>query len=278
VNPIEVETLGLWNKDKIEKFKKLYEPTEIIGVIADLHIGSITSLTLPEYTKFDGSKIVANEKGKAIYECWKNFVELINTWNPQTIYGLGDFVSATSTKLFKDFDIIPDIDNQKEMCIQLLEPLTKDRTFKLIAGTPFHDSIDTRVHYDIAKRLNGIPYVEGYIYDVKDEVPIMMSHQTRAGALYPLGVMERETLFTQAGIKRGKIEDVKLLIGGHWHQYHEVYNGIVDIIIPCWQGYYAYKGKTVYYGIRQPDIGGLIVLIKKDKFVTIPYIYDIKTM
>jgi len=277
MNIQEVNTLNLMNKGNIVNFKRAFQPAHKVAIIADLHVGANNALSLPIYHCLNGTKVEATEISKVIYNCWEKYTEILDAWKVDEICGIGDFISSTAKLRNCSLDTMQ-LDDQKDMAIKLLEQITQGRELHISSGTPFHDSIDTKAHNDIAKRLNGEYHDGGYFFRDYDGKQVLYAHNTRSQSLYPLGVMEREAIFTQFGIASNKIRNTCLTIGAHHHKYDEIYRNYTNVVIPGWQGYYAIKATVKFSGIRQPDIGGIVLLVNDKGFVVIPYVFDVQTM
>lgn len=276
MNPQEVRALGLYTKDGISQLVREFKPHQSIAVVADLHAGAKNALALPTYTTVDGLVIQAPEQSVRIYRAWLEFWRTAKLFKVDTVCLLGDAISGT-IKIPKNIDFLPEIDEQKEMAIKLLKPMVTDRKLYVIDGSGFHDSLDARIHHEIAERLNGNYFSEGYFILETNSASILFSHNIRSSSFYPTGILEREAIFTAYGIHTGKIKNLQLVVGAHWHTWSEIHRGITYTTIPGWQAYYSYRGKMVAYGIRQPDIGGLVLLINGQGYLTIPIIIKLDT-
>jgi len=278
MHPSEVKTLGLWHQDRITSFRENLRPNRIAVVLSDLHVGANNSLLPSPFELLDGTTILGNAIHLDIFAKWKLFWKIVRYWGYDSIYFLGDLPSATSHRFHNNSVLdIMDLDNQKEALYQLLKVPCEVLESHFISGTnTAHDSIDTKVHLDLAKRLGGKFHYSGKIVERIGPHYVEMGHQARLGALYPSGVLEREAIFQGFGISSKRTKDIRNRIGGHFHMWEEINkNGFVITTVPGWQDYYPIKGKIVYEGIRTPDIGGMVLLSTDDGVLTIPYVFEL---
>ena len=245
MNLEEVKDFGLYDSENIKSFKKFWKPESIISVIADTHIGDSHSMFPEEYLLLNKSASIKGEGiGSKIYKKWLEYSKISQCWNVDTICFLGDAISGTSSKLRKSNDII-DIDNQINLAEIIFDPYFKDRKSMWVSGTnTMHDSLDTNIHAILAERYNGIFGKEGYLYFSLYGINFLMAHKTRKGALFPLGILERNRIFTESGIQNEDLPPIDLTIGAHWHKFEEVPG---DMTIGCWQGFYTIKGDFINY-------------------------------
>lgn len=278
MNPAETRMFGLWTIKGIKRFKKALKPDFVGSIISDLQVGAKNALALPEFTCLDGTEVTASmDSCRIYYEAWQPWIEFQKAWKVEVAFILGDLVSALAKSGVKGMDFI-DIQNSKEMLVLLLQYYTEILTL-MISGTPIHDSLDTFVHKDVADRIGAEFVDDGYIQGNFAGVICCMGHKVRSGAQFPLGVMEKNTGFSAQGAHVGKVPDASLIVGGHWHKYDQVTkNGITEVICPGWQIYYPYRGSIVYHGKNQPDVGGLIWLVKDNRSTIIPYLFEVQTM
>jgi len=271
MNIREVYSLDLFNQEKIEAFKNFFRPNHVISITGDYHVGHPKAI-MKEYTLPNGTEIKPTRDSLLIYSAFQEYLRICNSWNVDTCIFLGDLVSGLCSKLRSNDDYFQ-IDNQREAFIEIVRSLCKGRKLYFISGTnSMHDSLDTKVHLQIAKTLGGEYSEDGYLYLTFDQVNFFMSHKTRRGALYPLGVQERNVLFIRAGVQADKLPKIDHVFGAHYHIFSEVPG---DTVIPAWMGYSVIKGDTSFLGIRQPSIGGMIVLVRDHNYLTIPYVFPL---
>ena len=260
-----VDTLGLKELERIKAFKDFIGTRGLIimVVVSDHHVGSRWALFPSRLVLLDGETVVCGSKVQVeLYETWFKFIDIVNAWQPHYVCHLGDIINASGNKKRAFGDDIINIENQKYLAEQILEPLCKGRKAFFISGTPYHDALDTKVHIDIARRLGATFSESGYLYFMLNGVGIFMSHKGRHQALYSYGQLERESIFTDAAVKKEDLPQISLDVSGHFHRFSEVPG---KIEVGGWTAYFPIKGDTSFKGIRQPDIGGLVILIKPNR-------------
>lgn len=276
MRPEEVRALGLFERKQIENMKEIFNPSRTVACVADFHIGAWNGLNLPVYTCLDGSKIEAPPVSRAIYEfAYLPFLEICDWWEVTDVLVGGDVINATAEKRIYPARDIVFIDDALRMAEALLDPLMKDRSSVWISGSPYHDSVDTRVHLRLAKHFKGKATTTGYACFKIEDLGVLLSHVGRRGALYPDGVIQRSVFFDAYGrLKSSDYSKIDLRISAHWHKWTE-HEGVIEL--PGWQGYFSYRGRVIDPGIRLPDIGGVILLVRGRDYLAIPYLFDVET-
>ena len=276
MRPEEAKALRLFEKEKIRSFKEIFDPTVVAVCVSDFHIGAYNALNLPEYETLNGNRIIAPDLSREIYyKAYLPFLEICDTWEATHVLIAGDVINATAEKKIYPVGDLLFIDDEVRMAEMLLEPLIKDRESYWISGSAFHDSLDTRVHIRLAKHFNGRATDTGYACFYLDQLGVLLTHVGRRGALYPDGVIQRSTYFDAYGkLQSSEFSKIDLRISGHWHKWSEN-KGFLEL--PGWRGFYSYRGRVVDPGIKLPDIGGVILLVRGKDYLTIPYIFDVET-
>jgi len=248
----------------------------VVALVSDLHVGSRFAICGPVWLDKEGGNIGAarNEGQKRIYEHWKFYLRMCNKWNVDTVLLLGDLISGTNFYERGIQQMTTDLDEQKRHAIDLLVPLCKNRKVFAVSGSTYHESTDTRVHYDIAEALGGT--FLGSIANLKlkgTNRTLNVAHGASGAWVYRTMIMSRDALHLLEAMQLGKVPKVDMIIRGHWHQFIHIHREKIHILqIPGWQAFVPWRGALRSYGKFQPDIGGVILFVdKEDRMIVLPF-------
>ncbi|HPO91349.1 MAG TPA: metallophosphoesterase [Victivallales bacterium] len=255
--------------------KKLnLEIEKTIAIISDTHFGAKHSLFPPEFRTENDNHIKANAGQLRIYNHWRYFLSRCNEFNVDTVIHLGDVVHGinkkSKTTLFSRFD------DQIKLAVEMLSEITKNRKFFLVAGSQFHESIEFEIGNVIASKLNG--EFLGYIANIEIgfcKKNLNIAHSAGSPMIYTATVMDREMLFYKLAEAKGILKRADWIIRGHLHSYgHQDNSKIHTLLVPCWCGYEPIKDVKLF-GKRQPDIGGIILIVDKEgRIIPLHFLMD----
>ena len=231
-----------------------------IALISDTHFGAYHALFPPEFFTKDGLKIKANKGQKEIYKHWKFFLEKCDEFNVDTVIHLGDIIHGINAK--NKTTMFHKLDDQITLAVEMLKEIKKDRSFLLIAGSQFHESIELEIGSVVAERLGG--KFLGFVADIEigfcNKI-LNIAHSPGNPLIYQATTLDREILFYKLAESKNMVSKADWIIRGHLHTYsHQDNSKIHAMLVPCWCGYEVIRD-TKLYGKRQPDIGGIILLI-----------------
>lgn len=243
-----------------------------LAIISDTHVGSRCSLFPDKYVGSEGNVIKPNEGQLEIYKYWKYFFnEVCNRLRVDTIIHLGDALHGLNRKEAGEGLLLPTLQDQCDCFIQLIRPYLKGRKFLVVSGSGYHESLDFKVHKTIAERLNGI--FCGYVADIKlknTNRTINIAHSSGYPQIYVSTVLDREGFFLKVAEASGKIGKVDILVRGHIHIFEHIHLSTQHLVsTPCWTTFSGNPLTTKLYGRKQPDIGGIVIMIDKYDRITI---------
>jgi len=258
----------------------------IVALIADMHIGARFAIFPPGVIGKTGTDLsgARNPGQKQLYENFSDFLKVCDAWDVDTVILVGDLIQGTNPIGRGAQTLTPDIDEQKLAAVHLLEPLCQDRVVHVFSGTAYHESLDTRVHYDIAKELESVAKeskFHGLIANIKLKGTnriLNVSHGVSGAAIYRTTLMDREALFEAAAYGLGDLEFLPdVVVRAHWHRFLHIHLPNQHIIqIPGWCAWFPFKGTLRLYGKTQPHVGGVLLLIdENDRIIVHHYLYKV---
>ena len=152
----------------------------------------------------------------------------------------------------------------------------------IVSGSGYHQSLDTKVHKDMARRFHDYNCKANYYGPVRNikltgtSKIINIGHAPSSASANLGSVMEREYINMKVGQATGTIPKVDCVIRGHLHKYRHIDFSDMHIIqVPGWQAWYPLKGAASGYGKWQPNIGGVIYMIDEwDRTIILHFLYD----
>jgi len=253
-----------------------------IALISDMHVGSIYSLFPNDFTDVHGINISAarNKDQITLYDYWLDFIAQCQKQEIDTVFLLGDLVHGTQRRDYGR-DLLSNLDEQKRAAIELLKPICNKKIVAGISGSPYHESLDTKIHRDIIEYFGGTFLDSVGNIKLKDlDFVVNISHGASGAFIYRATILDREAVFLKSAEALNKLPKIDIIIRGHWHQY--IYINYAEqhfIQLPCWITFFPYVGTLKLYPKFQPDIGAVILEIsseggKKDVRVK-PYLYPV---
>jgi len=244
----------------------------VVLLLADLHIGSRYALWPERWEVEQGGTLTASPAQRKLLDFWRELMTgPVAEWDPDTVVLAADVLEGLNKKEFGASLMACDLEEQKGAAESLLWPVCKDRLTILVDGSLYHESLDTRVHKDLAVRLKaeGADAIYcGAMANIRlkgTNRTINVAHGVGGGAIYRGTQIDREALFAELGAATRRIPRPDIIARGHLHYYErvETETGLHVIQIPCWKSYQAMKLTVGCYGRKQPAIGAVIVAIRE---------------
>lgn len=246
-----------------------------LAFISDTHIGSRYALFPDEFTTDEGNKIIISDPQKQILDYWQEFQRACDYWGVDTVFHLGDALHGLNVKERGEGLMVSDLNDQMEACKILLKPLIKGRQFIVVSGSGYHESVDTKIHKTLAKELKG--YYAGLIKNIKlkdTNRTINIAHGTGGSFVYMSTNLDREGLFIKVAEAHNKLPKIDAMFRGHIHLFEHIHLPQIHLVqLPCWVAFQPMKLTVQLYGKKQPDVGGVILLIDdEDRMIIYHYL------
>ena len=244
-----------------------------ILALSDTHCGSYY-FVFPD--NFEGFKI--NEGQQRLLSYWHHMVKSAVGFGVDEVWFVGDGFAGINYKGRGEGLLTTNIDFQALAAENLLAELLdafKDRPFlRVWSGTPYHESIDTRKHMDLARGLGGSyegswSFVTLYKKNgIKKEAYV--SHEASNSMVYPETPVARDISFFKQGYADGKLPKINLIVRAHKHSWLELEKGVVKAVqLPCWGTFYPYQASIKNFPMWQTDIGCCFIMVKDDSRVKV---------
>jgi len=237
----------------------------VLAFFGDLHVGSAYGLFPPQWEISAGNTIQQNTGQAKIWEFWLKALQTCKEWGVDTVLLLGDLIQGIHRKGFGAGNVLVEIDQQKDCCTSVLEPLCEGRKVYGVSGTEYHDAKELRADKDIIESLEGT-YC-GYIINGEIEGTNRMfnlAHGSSQAMIYRETVAAREVLFFREAEALGKLDHYDLIARGHNHIYRHLDLPKCHYVLnPCWQAIRPDPYTLKNYAKMLPDIGFVIVAIDK---------------
>jgi len=251
----------------------------IVAFVADTHVGSRYAIFPPNIISKQGNDLGAmrNEGQIKLYEYWKEWEKICDAWGVDTIILLGDIIQGNNPAGRGVGTVTADLDEQKDAAVSLLSKICENRIVHSLSGTLYHESIDTRIHYDITKELGSVAkesHFHGLMANIKLKGTnriLNLAHGVSGAAIYRTTLMDREALFEAAAYGLGDLDFLPdIVVRAHWHRFIHIHLPNQHILqVPGWCAWFPYKGTIRLYGKMQPHIGGVILFIDDHDRITI---------
>jgi len=261
------------------------DTARVLGVFADVHAGTYLAVAGENRVKTHGGLYdprMRNEGQLEIYGRWAQALEVCDEFDVDTVLLLGDLTDGTNRVESGYGQISTDLEMQKDMALDLLKPLCEDRVVHVTNGSIYHESMDTKIHRQIAHRLeDGAEEVHFHGFaaslDLKGtDKNFIFGHEWTSAMLYTATMLDREHIYMKYAEALGKIPHFDYALGGHLHKFYHIDTGFMHLIcVPGWKSWYPYKGKLRLYGRMQPDIGFVIIIIDdKNRSYVKPFVWN----
>ena len=238
--------------------KKKYPET--IGVIADIHCGSLRGLLNPKNREFRARR----EDARALRDIWDHWLWTANNWPKLDLLILaGDLIEGQQRKDESIGVHTTDLGEQAKLAEECLAPLLSKlkppRIIRLV-GTKYHEGyhgalnyLDAAIGVEKVRQVANIRLANGEILNAKHE-PESKSAMNRGGA-FQTEIKNAIIAETVSGLPRATF-----LMRSHNHQggMLQTYDK-VKFAAPCWQmmtDWAIDKGQYKW----QPNYGGALMM------------------
>ena len=252
------------------------KPKRVIALISDTHVGSKYALWPPEFTCEEGNVLKANKGQQQIYDYWVDFNRQCDACKVDTVLHLGDALHGTNRKQFGQNLMTSELDIQMDAAEQLLRMIKKDREFLIISGSGYHESLDVKIHKQLARRLDGKFCGAMCNWSITGTNRKMnFAHGGSGAVIYRSTVIDRELNQMLQAQALDKLPKVDIVARGHWHTFIHLHLAKQHgVQVPCWAAWMPDKPYLRSYGKMQPDIGGVIMFIdSKDRITVWHFLY-----
>ena len=235
-----------------------------IALIADMHVGSKYALFPDEYEDREGNVYKGNRGQRQLYEYWQAFAKKCDELKVDTVFADGDILHGTNRKEFGRNLMFSDLEVQKDVAELLLRQIVKDRRFYTLTGSGYHESLDSRVHKELAHRLGGKFLGMMANSRLKPSKRIMnIAHGVGGAAIYTTQILNRESDFILQAEGLDQLPfHIDIMVRAHLHRFIHIHLEKLHLIqLPCWSMWEPNKIYVKYYGKKMPNIGGVILII-----------------
>lgn len=251
-------------------------------VVSDTHNGSFYGLLPPKFVTFEGVEKIINVGQEYLWECWLDFCNQVEDFEPHFVIANGDLVDGPQRKNQGSELSLSSWKDQRDAAIKTLKVLrsvTRKAKWYFTQGTPYHVGHFGEAEEDIAEAMGATAYPsvgsgklcrEVLTLEVEPGFILQAAHHIGFASVYTTTPLEKER---QASRVAGRA--VNLQVRSHVHNYTEVFKGNCRTVTsPCWQLQTRYARKNSVDRLL-PDIGGLFVEVDKGKSRVWPELYDI---
>lgn len=244
-----------------------------IGVVSDLHCGSIFGMLPPNFLTSDGVPKLQNAGQEYLWQCWNATIDYFKKSKVDAIVINGDVIDGRQQANRGTELSLPILFDQRDAAIECLRPLATLAPLYSVQGTEYHGDRAGDAAEEVGKALNAVRYSgvgtgkwskEVLDLDV-DGVVLNFAHGISvAGGFYRATAVDREGVWSALAGKEGKVPKADCVIRSHCHFFVHVEHYSKHVAItPCFQLQTRYMRKNSVYRM-QPDIGALIVHVDGD--------------
>jgi len=253
----------------------LMDTPKKIGVVADLHCGSIFGLLPPGLTTSDDREVKPNIGQRYLWKCWEDAAECIGKLDALVVNG--DETDGRQEAQRGNELCLPMLEDQAEAAVQCLRYLldkTGNPKLYMTAGTEYHSQKAARETEVVAQRLGAEQYkglgsgryckevldlnVDGIILNFQHGIGV-------ASGLYRATPPDREGIWSALAGKTGKSPKADCVVRSHAHSYVMVDHPSKSIVVtPCWQLQTRWMRKSSAYRML-PDIGYVLITVDASK-------------
>jgi hypothetical protein len=246
-----------------------------IGVVSDIHTGSVYGLTPPDFETSAGAQIQLNTGQKYLWLCWQDAAKRMGKLDALVING--DAIDGLQQANAGTELCLPMLEDQSEASYQVIDFLRKqtgDPKIFVVAGTEYHSQKAAREEEIIAQRLGATRYsgvgTGRYCREVLDldieGVVLNFAHGISvASGLYRATPPDREAVWSALAGKVGKAPKAECIIRSHAHNFvHVEHQSKHALITPAWQLQTRYMRKNSVYRMM-PDIGYVIIEVDPEQ-------------
>jgi hypothetical protein len=242
-----------------------------LAVVSDLHCGSIFGLLPPDFLTFEGVPKLQNAGQKYLWECWLDFANRVEDFDPHAVIVNGDDVDGLQKKQHGAELSLTNCKDQRDAAIATLRVLrsaTRKAKWYFTQGTPYHVGNFGSAEEDIAAAMDATRYPslgsgklcrETLTLEVDGGVIIEAAHHISTATIYKATPAEKEMQATWMDAVNNGTPLPDLQIRSHVHNYTNVEQGMGRVVTtPCWQLQTRYARKNSVHRL-QPHIGGILI-------------------
>jgi len=243
-----------------------------ILALADLHVLSHYGLAPEKWVGEDGSEIRANPAQQRLLRYWKHLMKIVNErdeWEVEEVWVVGDVFSGLNV-LEHGRRVRGTLDEQLRCATELLSMLPSDATVKIWSGTPYHESVDFRLHEMLASQLKLNGYRAQFrgswsIERIGKRKRAFVTHEASSSVVYPATVMARDANFFKIAAFDGKLPEVHLIVRAHKHMKMYQDLGRIKVVqLPAWCIFVPYSKALKMFPAYQSDIGAFFIFLDED--------------
>src|SRR5512146_2793855 len=202
-----------------------------IGVVSDLHHGSVYGMLPPDFTT-SADALQSQNPGQAyLWECWEDLAERWSKLKLDALVVVGDVIDGKQQAQKGTELCLPLMQDQKRAAAKtlrfLLRKIGKPPLY-FVQGTEYHEGKAGEFVEDLANELEAVPY-KGLgtgvfcreVLDLEvDGVVINFAHSIGvAGGLYRATPPDREAVWSALAGKEGKMPKADCFVRGHAHYF-----------------------------------------------------------
>jgi len=243
--------------------------------LSDVHAGSPYAVSDENPILIDAgnevNEVYPNKGQLKIYERWKYMLKMADKFDVDTVINLADTCDGCNPAEGGRRLMTAEIDAQKDLAIRLLHPLVEGRRFITCTGSVYHQSLDTKIHKDIAHRLENTAEKSEFVGVTSDLVipeinkRINIAHKASSAMLYTATMADREIIYWNVAEAKKQLPKVDWIIRGHLHKFYHLDTGREHFVqLGCWKTWHPIKNSTKMIGRLQPDIGWTIILFDEE--------------
>ena len=254
----------------MEEFQEVKHVVSRILAIADMHCLSPYGLSTEQWTAEDGTVCKANQGQQLLLKYWKHLMYVLRTerWKVDEVWVVGDVFSGLDPAE-KGRKTRGSLDEQMRVAVELLSMLPKV-TIKVFSGSPYHESLDVRMHELLAVLLSKEGFNARFrgawsIEKIGERKRAFVCHESSPAAIHPHTYMLRDSRWFKVQAFDGKFPRVDLIVRAHTHSARFVDDrGIKIVSLPGWQVFVPWSKTLKMFPSYIPDIGGEFILLDKD--------------
>lgn len=232
--------------------------------VSDLHCGSFYGLLPPNFETFEGVPKLQNPGQKFLWDCWLDFANRVESFQPHFVIINGDDIDGMQKKSHGAELSLTNWRDQRQAAIatlKVLRSVTRKAKWYFTQGTPYHVGHFGSAEEDIAEAMGGTAYPgpgsgklcrEVLLLDI-DGVLIEAAHHIAFASVYPATPLDKEVRGADAD-RDERVPD--LMIRSHVHRKKQIDQRIITT--PCWELQTRYQRKS-YLHLVKPDIGGTYI-------------------
>ena len=240
--------------------------------LSDLHVGSRWGLWPADFETADGHPIPPSPEQRMLLNFWEDF-ELFAK-GADTVILAGDICQGNNRKAWGQGTVTPDLEEQVQAAVALLEPLCRGRKVFGVLATQYHDSLDTSLDHAVIRALGGkfLRATGDILLEGPDKV-VRVFHGGASPWMYRGGYLDKQSQLLDAAIGRGDIpHKIDAVVSGHWHAFDCLVKPHRTLMkLPGWQYKLEWRKITDFPYVRH--IGGVIFDVAAEGIVVTPRLY-----